>query len=72
MLFDNNEKDKEQWRKNERRMRRIIIGIILAVLMLVIILIFFSTQIWAIITNVAIIIGLIVDLISIINMKEGR
>lgn len=72
MIFDNNEKDKEQWRKNERRMRRIIIGIILAILVLVLILIFFNTQIWAIITNIAIIIGLVVDLISIMNMKEGR
>ena len=67
MFLENNEKDKELWRENERRMRNTIIWIILAVIALIVILVYWSSQVWAIVVNAGVIIGLIADLISIVK-----
>ena len=69
MFLNNTEKDKNRWRENERRMRNILIWIMLAVIAFVIILVFFRSQLWAIVVNAAVIIGLIADLISIIKHR---
>ncbi len=65
MILENNEKDKERWRENERRMRNTIFWIVLALIALIIILVYFRSQLWAIVVNAGVIIGLITDLISI-------
>ena len=65
MVLENNEKDKERWRENERRMRNTIIWIVLALIALIIILVYFRSQVWAIVVDAGVIIGLISDLISI-------
>lgn len=67
MFLENNEKDKERWRENERRMRNTIIWIIIAVIALIVILVYWSSQVWAIVVNAGVIIGLIADLISIVK-----
>ncbi len=71
MMFDNEEKNKAEWTKKEKHLRLLIIGIILAIILLIVIVIFFRTLIWAIITNVAVIVGLIVDFIALINSTKG-
>ena len=67
MFLENNEKDKERWRENERRIRNTIIWIIIAVIALIVIIVYWSSQIWAIVVNAGVIIGLIADLISIVK-----
>lgn len=69
MILENNEKDKEKWRENERRIRNTIIWIILAVVALIIILVYWRSQIWAIVVDAGVIIGLTADLISIAKHK---
>lgn len=70
-MFNNEEKNKAKWKKKERHMRLLIIGIIFAIILLIVIVVFFRTKIWAIITNVAVIVGLIVDFIALINSTKG-
>lgn len=70
-MLENHEENKDAWRKKENHIRRIIIGVIIAAIFLIIVLIFFRTQIWAIITGIAVIVGLIVDLITLRNTKNG-
>lgn len=69
MVLENNEKDKERWRENERRMRNTIIWIVLALIALIIILVYFRSQVWAIVVDAGVIIGLISDLISIAKQE---
>lgn len=70
-MLENHEENKDAWRKKEKHIRRIIIGVIIAAIILIIVLIFFPTQIWAIISGIAVIVGLIVDLITLRNTKNG-
>lgn len=70
LFLDNDEKTKEEWINKEKHIKNNIIGFIIAVLFLIVVLIFFRTQIWAIISGLAIILGLIVNLITILNTKK--
>lgn len=70
-MLDNNEKDKEQWFKKERNLRIKIWCFIIALIALVLLLIFFRSLIWVIISNIAIIVGLFVDIYTIFNQKKG-
>lgn len=71
MTINNDEKDKARWKKNERRLRLLIIGIVLFTVLLIVIIIFFRSKIWAIVANMAVIVGLIVDLISLVSFTKG-
>lgn len=63
MFLANNEKNKEKWKKKEMHLKIAIIGIIVAIMFLIIVLIFFSEKMWAIISGLAVIVGLVVDLL---------
>lgn len=65
------DREKKNWQENEKRIRAVLIGFICAIILLIIIIIFFKSQIWAIITNIAIILGLAVDLITLIEKGKG-
>lgn len=71
MMLDNGEKNKAKWKKKEKHLRRLIIWIVLAIVLLIVIIVFFRKQIWAIITNAAIIVGLVVNLIALVNSTKG-
>lgn len=74
--MNNNQKDKEHWIKKERKMRVIIWVFIISCIVLIALLIFYPTKIWAIITsvlaNISLLVKLILDLISISNIKKEK
>lgn len=70
MLFNNDASDKDQWLKNEKRIRRGVICIITAIVSLMVILVFFRKELWVLITNIAVIVGLVVDLRSVIKPRK--
>lgn len=74
--MNNNQKDKEHWIKKERKMREIIWVFIISCIVLIALLIFYPTKIWAIITsvlaNISLLVKLILDLISISNIKKEK
>lgn len=70
MLFnDNNTKD--EWSKQEQRIRRIIISIIVMLILLVLICFFFGDVIWTIIAKLALIVSLIIDVVTLNNIRKG-
>lgn len=70
MLLDNNKEDKNEWIKNEKHIKMVIIGILFACICLIVVIVFFREQIWVIITNVALIVGLVGDLINILSTRK--
>ena len=73
MLNSDRDHEKEKFKENEEKMRAILIGFIFSLVGLIIILIFFRTQIWALITDLAILAGLTVNLITLWEKgKEWR
>lgn len=72
MYFENNEKDKASWKKKEKAIKTHLMLAVIAVVFLAVVLVFFRTQLWAIITGMGIVVGLIVDLLVLINTIKGE
>lgn len=72
LFYDNNEKNKKEWIKYEKQLKTRITCILIVVIFLIVVIIFFPTQVWAIITGLAVITGLILNLINLLNIRKGR
>lgn len=59
-----------KWREEERRIRRNIISIIIVLILFIVICCFFPKKIWSIIARLALVIGLLVDIIELVNSKK--
>ena len=70
------DQDKKEWRKNENTMRAILVGILLSILLLVCLVVFFPDVVWAItlniLTTVALVVGLISNLVNISDKKRRK
>ncbi len=66
---DRNEK-KEEWKRNENKIRRSIILLVLAVILLIVLLAYYNSPVWVVISNIALVVGLVANIV--ILYEKGK